>query len=139
MNETCQRYRHYLETLTPESLDRLSDYVADDVRFEDPFNEVRGVDKMARVFRHMFENVDDIRFTVDHALSDGDRCLMGWRFEGNLGGDPWVFDGTSVLRFGDDGRVIDHVDHWDAGQAFYERLPVIGWMLRRIRNRLAIR
>jgi len=139
MNETCQRYRRYLETLTPVSLDRLSDYVADDVRFKDPFNEVRGVDKMARVFRHMFENVDDIRFTVDQALANGDRCLMAWRFEGKLGGVPWAFDGTSVLRFGDDGRVVEHVDHWDAGQDFYERLPVIGWLLRWIRGRLAIR
>jgi len=139
MNEACQRYCRYLETLTPDTLDRLGDYVTDDVRFKGPFNDVSGIDNMTRVFRHMFDNVDGIRFTVEQALSDDDRCLLAWRFEGRLSGEPWRFEGTSVLRLAADGRVSEHIDHWDSGQAFYERLPVIGWLLRRIRNRLAIR
>jgi len=139
MNEACQRYCRYLETLTPEVLDRLGEFVTEDVRFKDPFNDTRGVDDMARVFRHMFANVDDIRFTVNRAFSDSNRCLIAWRFEGILGNEPWTFDGTSVLRFAPDGRVQEHVDRWDAAQAFYERLPIIGWLLRRIRVHLAVR
>jgi predicted ester cyclase len=134
-----ERYRAYLETLTPETLAHLSDHVTEDVRFKDPFNDVRGVDAMARVFRHMFENVRDIKFEVRRAMMEDDVCLMQWRFQGELGGRPWAFDGTSILRFAPDGRVAEHIDYWDAAGNFYERLPFIGWLLSWVRRRLAIR
>ena len=36
MNEPHERYRQYLESLTPESLGRLEEHVAEGVRFRDP-------------------------------------------------------------------------------------------------------
>lgn len=139
MTPPHERYRLFLEGLTPEALESLSDHVTSDVHFKDPFNDVRGVEAMTLVFRHMFENVEDIRFTVRHAMTEGESCLMDWRFEGRLGGKPWTFDGTSVLRFTPEGLVAEHIDHWDAAGNFYERLPVIGWLLARLRGRLAVR
>ena len=139
MTAPYERYRAFLETLTPETLDRLTDHVTPDVRFKDPFNDVRGADAMARVFRHMFANVADIRFTVRHSMASGDTSLMAWRFHGVLGGRPWAFDGTTVLRFTSDGRVVEHIDHWDAAREFYERFPIIGWLLAWLRRRLAVR
>jgi limonene-1,2-epoxide hydrolase len=139
MTPPHDRYRRYLESLTPETLKAISDYVTEDVRFKDPFNDVRGADAMMRVFQHMFDNVRGVRFKVRHALTDDDTCLMEWRFEGTLIGAPWTFDGASVIRFASDGRVREHVDYWDAAQTFYERLPVIGWLLARLRKRLAVR
>ena len=134
-----ERYRAYLESLTPDTLANLSDHVTDDVRFKDPFNDVRGVDGMARVFRHMFDNVRDISFEVHRAMMEDDVCLMQWRFQGRLGCAPWAFDGTSALRFAPDGRVAEHIDYWDAAGSFYERLPFIGWLLSWVRRRLATR
>jgi len=139
MTAPHERYRLFLEGLTPEALDSLSDHVTSDVHFKDPFNDVRGVAAMTCVFRHMFEKVDDIRFTVRNAMAEGGNCLMEWRFEGRLGGKPWAFDGTSVLRFTPEGLVAEHIDHWDAAGSLYERLPVIGWLLARLRGRLAVR
>ncbi len=133
----AEGYRRYLETLTPASLDRLSDYVAPDVRFADPFNDVRGIDGMTRVFRHMFDNLGEVRFAVRHCVSDGRTCLMAWRFESRLRGEPWAFDGVSVVRFDDGGKVIEHIDHWDAARDFYERLPLVGGLLRALRRRVA--
>lgn len=134
-----ERYRAYLEALTPETLNRLSDYVTDDVRFKDPFNDVRGPEAMAAVFTHMFNAVGQARFAVHHMAEDGKICLMHWTFRARLRGEDWVFDGMSAIRFALDGRVAEHVDHWDAAGAFYARLPVIGWLLERIRTRIASR
>lgn len=139
MTEHHERYCRYLETLTPESLARLSEHVTPDVRFKDPFNDVRGVNSMAGVFRHMFDNIPDVCFTARHVMVDGDYCLMTWRFEGKLRGQAWGFDGSSSLRFAPDGRVAEHIDYWDAAENFYERLPLIGWLLRQIRRRLSDR
>ena len=139
MTAPNERYRTFLEKLTLETLERLPDHVTPDVRFKDPFNDVRGADAMARVFRHMFANVRNVRFTVHHALASEDTGLMSWRFQGILSGKPWSFEGTSVLRFAPDGRVAEHIDYWDAATEFYERFPVIGWLLAVLRRRLGVR
>ena len=138
MSTPQERYRTYLETLSPESLAEISTYVTEDVCFKDPFNETCGVDAMSQVFRHMFEKVQGIKFEVHEMLAEGSVCLMAWRFEGRLSGKLWSFCGTSVIRFAEDGRVAEHIDHWDAGREFYERLPIIGWLLATLRHRLSV-
>ena len=134
-----ERYRRFLETLTPESLAGLSEQVTDDVRFKDPFNDIRGKAEYERVLRHMFDTLGEVRFTVAHALSDGNTCLMQWRFDTQLRGRPWTVEGAALIRFAEDGRVAEHIDYWDAAENLYERLPIIGWLLARVRGRLAAR
>ena len=139
MKESAERYRRYLETLTPDTLDDLRERVTADVHFQDPFNDVYGADALAKIFRHMFANLGDVRFSVHHMTTDGPTCLMTWRFEAILRGQPWSFDGSSLVRFAPDGRVAEHIDYWDAARNFYERLPVIGWLLATLRGRIAVR
>ena len=123
--------------MRPETLPELLKYVSADVHFQDPFNDVHGINSMAEIFRHMFELVGPVRFTVYQAQAAGRVGLFSWRFEGQLFGKPWVFNGTSVITFDEDGMVIVHIDHWDAAQNFYERLPLIGWLFAWLRRRLA--
>lgn len=138
MSSVHERYRRYLEDLSSATLGDLETYVTADVRFKDPFNDVRGVDAMRRIFQHMFENVQDVKFRAQDMASEGPMCLMSWHFEGKLRGNPWAFDGASIIRFAEDGRVTEHIDHWDAGGDFYERLPIIGSLLACLRRRLAV-
>ncbi|MEC8774389.1 MAG: nuclear transport factor 2 family protein [Pseudomonadota bacterium] len=138
MSSVHERYRRYLEDLSSATLGDLETYVTADVRFKDPFNDVRGVDAMRRIFQHMFENVQDVKFRAQDMASEGPMCLMSWHFEGKLRGNTWAFDGASIIRFAEDGRVTEHIDHWDAGGAFYERLPIIGLLLAFLRRRLAV-
>ena len=137
MQQACDNYRRYLETLRPETLPELLKYVSADVHFQDPLNDVHGIDAMAEIFHHMFESVGPVQFTASQAQAAGRVGLFSWRFEGQLFGKPWVFNGTSVITFDEDGMVIVHIDHWDAAQNFYERLPLIGWLFAWLRRRLA--
>ena len=133
----AQRYSAWLQSLSPESLARISEHVSADVHFRDPFNDVTGREAMAHVFADMFERVDDVRFTVTQAACDGVVCLLAWHFHGRLRSRPWDIDGCSVIRFGDDGLVVEHIDHWDAASGLYERLPLIGGVLRFLRRRVS--
>ena len=139
MTAPIDTYAAFLEGLTADNLMGLAHHVTPDVRFVDPFNDVTGVDHMTRVFSAMFAEVGPVRFSVSEAHGDVAAGMLAWRFEAQLRGQVWVFDGTSVLRFAADGRVCEHIDHWDAAGSFYGRLPVIGWLLGALRRRLATR
>ena len=132
------RYAVFLQQMSVEDLDRLPEYVTSDVHFSDPFNDATGVNSMRRIFLEMFEQVGPVRLKVLMAKGDTKSGILVWQFHAKLRGKPWVFEGTSVIKFAADGRVSDHVDHWDAARHFYEHLPVIGWLISSVRRRLAI-
>ena len=115
-----QKYRIFLETLTPQTLNDLPFYVSADVHFADPFNDVMGVKAMAAVFQHMFNNVKDIRFRVVEEAADDHIVFWNWTFDAHFRGKPWHFSGASVLRFSSEKCVTEHIDYWDAAQHFYE-------------------
>lgn len=135
----AENYRRYLETLTPESLAQLSQFVTPDIHFVDPFNDVRGIDRLMRVFQDMFDSVQDIEFRTENLCQDGPVALLFWHFSGTLRGNAFSFDGMSKLRFAEDGRVCEHFDYWDSATQFYMRLPVIGWLLSFVRRRVSSR
>lgn len=132
-------YVHFYETMTPLSLDRLDTLVTPDVRFVDPFNDVTGLVAMRRILERMFADLHEPRFRVTHRAWDGATCLLRWRFtaRGKSNQNEWLIVGMSELAFAPDGRVSSHIDHWDAGRQVYEKLPVLGAVLRVIRRRLA--
>ena len=139
MTTPIETYAVFLEGLTADNLSKLSNHVTSDVHFVDPFNDVTGVDHMMRVFSDMFAEVGPVRFSVSEASGNASTGMLAWQFEGELRGKPWAFEGTSVLRFSSDGRICEHIDFWDAASNFYEKLPVIGWLLGVLRRQLATR
>lgn len=134
-----QSYIAFFENMTRDDLDRLADLVDNDVRFVDPFNDVIGVKSMRRIFERMFAEFANPKFQVLNVGKAGDRWLMRWRFAARslANGDLWTIDGMSEVACGPDGRVILHIDHWDAGRQVYERLPFIGAIIRAVRRRLS--
>ena len=43
--------------------------------------------------------------------------------------------GATHLRFAADGRVNLHRDYWDAAEELYEKLPVLGGVMRFLKQR----
>lgn len=131
----------FFEGLTPDSLEtRLAALAAPDIRFRDPFNDVRGVEALRTIFRHMFATTEDSRFTVtDRALS-GRTAYLRWVYTFRPKGStaPWRIEGMSEVHIAPDGRIAAHLDYWDSGTDFYAKLPVIGWVIRRIRKKMGV-
>ncbi len=50
-----------------------------------------------------------------------------------------VITGTSHLQFAPDGRVAVQRDHWDASFPVYGEFPLLGWVMRAIQRRAAIK
>ncbi|MCX8005085.1 MAG: nuclear transport factor 2 family protein [Burkholderiaceae bacterium] len=128
--------RAYFETLAPESLARLHEVYTEQAHFTDPFNDVRGIEAIRRVFDHMFAHLAQPRFEIRAGHVAGRAAFVTWDFRFGLRGRPCALHGASLLHLAADGRIEQHVDYWDAA-ALYERLPLIGPPLRWVRRRLA--
>lgn len=134
-----QKYVEYYETLTVRSV-RLIEKIADpQIVFKDPFNEVEGVDNVVSILRKMFEDVKNPSFTVEDSAwgKDGRTAYIKWAFVFGPDHKRQQIYGMSEVMFSPDGLVVMHRDFWDAAENIYERVPVLGTLLRFIKSRIA--
>jgi len=131
--------QQFFLTLTADSVRRIGEVYAPDATFKDPFNEVQGLDAIARIFVHMFEQVDAPRFTVLEAVAEGDQAFLTWEFHLRRKGaaQEITIRGASHLRFDASGRIRKHRDYWDAAEELYEKLPLLGAVMRWLKRRAA--
>ncbi|MCX7893052.1 MAG: nuclear transport factor 2 family protein [Burkholderiales bacterium] len=127
----------WFETLSPESLARIGSIYAPDARFKDPFNDVRGTEAIRRVFAHMFVQVADPRFRVTERWQHERGALLLWDFTFRSRGATHTVRGASHLGFASDGRIAWHRDYWDPAEELYEKVPVLGALVRALKRRLA--
>lgn len=127
------------QTLTPAGVETLSALYAPDARFKDPFNDVQGLAEIQRIFRHMYVSLESPRFVITGRIVQGEQCFLTWEFhfafkrfqrgkaQCILGGSHLVLDG--------EGRITLHRDYWDAAEELYEKLPVVGGLMRWLKRR----
>jgi len=131
----------FWEGLTPERVAGIDAVYAPDAYFRDPFNEVRGIAELRRIFGHMYETLEEPRFAITETILEGDRAVLVWDFDFRIRAwKPRVtqrIHGLSVVRFGADGRVTDHRDYWDAAGELYAKLPLVGPLVRYLARRMA--
>ena len=70
----------FFHGLSPESVARFPEFYSADAYFKDPFNEVRGVAAVQRIFTHMFEQVAEPRFIVTEKVVDDGGVILIWTF-----------------------------------------------------------
>lgn len=140
MSDALTRYIAFWEQLTPASAEQLSTVFADNARFCDPHNDVRGHAEIARIFDHLFKACHAPQFRVQDSAASGERAYLHWEFTFTSKGGRarnWRITGMSRVVFNDEGLVLEHVDHWDPARQIYEQIPVLGAVMRSLRRHLA--
>ena len=128
---------HFFESISQENTVDLKQIYTDDVFFKDPFNEVNGIQHVITIFDHMFHQLDQPRFVVTTYVSQGDQAFLTWDFLFKMkrfNRNEQCIRGASHIRFAADGRVSYHRDYWDVAEELYEKLPLIGSVMRGLKK-----
>jgi steroid delta-isomerase len=129
-----ERLVQFYETIGADMLHaQLAQVYALDARFKDPFNEVRGLEAIAGIFAHMFEQVNEPRFVVTTRVLEGSQAFLTWEFRFRMkrfSNETQRILGATHIIFDAEGKVAVHRDYWDAAEELYEKLPVLGSLMR---------
>lgn len=135
--ESLQQLIRFFEKIDTGSVGLLAQVYSEDVFFKDPFNEVRGLPDVVQIFSHMFEQVDNPRFVVTNHVLQGDQAFLTWDFLFRMkrfSTAEQCIRGATHLRFGPDGKANFHRDYWDAAEELYEKLPLLGSLMRGLKR-----
>jgi hypothetical protein len=139
MSAELDRLVRFFETITARTVrDDIGTVYAAGASFKDPFNEVEGVAAIGAIFAHMFEQVDEPRFIVTASVQQGAAAFLTWEFVFRFkryGQGRQCIRGATHVTFDGAGLVVLHRDYWDAAEELYEKLPLLGTMMRWLKSR----
>ncbi|MEO6319932.1 MAG: nuclear transport factor 2 family protein [Polaromonas sp.] len=139
MREAAARVVDFFAHLTPASLEQLGALYTPQAYFKDPFNEVSSLAEIRQIFSHMYEALEQPRFVVTGCIVDGAQCFLTWefrfRFKNYARRTEQSVRGGSHLTFNTQGMIEFHRDYWDEAEELYEKLPVLGRLMRWLKQR----
>ena len=119
----------------------VEEFYHPELEFQDPIGTLKGVKKMRKYYERMYKSVTSIKFEFSNFVESGDDIVGIWKMTlitPNLNsGEPVVVDGNSVIKF-KNGQAIYHRDYFDMGVFIYENIPVLGFMVKKIKNRFKV-
>jgi ketosteroid isomerase-like protein len=133
---------HFFEHLKPEDLARIPELYTSDAQFKDPFNEVQGIQSIEYIFAHMFAALETPQFVITQQVLQGTQAFVTWNFLFAMpqikNGAPQTIRGATHFTLREEGdiwRIAVHRDYWDAAEELYEKLPLIGGLMRWLKKR----
>lgn len=136
-----ERFCDFFNKLDNTCTEKLYEVYTEDIVFRDPLHTIEGRTALQAYFANMYANVTQCQFTYHDSQLNGDIAWVSWTMtfaHAKLaGGRAIEVEGCSRLNFARDGRVSSHRDYLDAGAMLYENLPVLGRLIRFIKQRAA--
>ncbi|MFZ1327161.1 MAG: nuclear transport factor 2 family protein [Candidatus Contendobacter sp.] len=140
MNGPLDRFKNSFNQLNKDSLALLDEIYTADVAFRDPVHTLQGLPALRDYYRRLYDGVVSCRFEFDDEILQQDRGALVWRMRFQHArfrrGETLELRGVSHLKFRDDGKVFQHHDYFDMGEFIYERVAVLGGVIRAIKSRL---
>ncbi|MEQ6290781.1 nuclear transport factor 2 family protein [Vogesella sp. GCM10023246] len=137
MNDMLARHLDWFAGLSPATLAQIDRVYAADASFRDPFHHLRGRTAIQEVYARMFRTLTQPRFVIGEVVQQGNTAFVNWDFCFALHGRQLQIHGGTLLRLDDAGLIREHRDYWDAAEGVYEQLPLLGWLLRCLKRRMA--
>ncbi|MCB1538177.1 MAG: nuclear transport factor 2 family protein [Alphaproteobacteria bacterium] len=110
------RYVAWLETLAPQGVHRVAQFVARDVRYRTPEREGAGVDAAIVIHAALFDGVSALRMKVTDRASglNGHTAYLRWdRLVTRADGVKYSLSGVSEAMIDMTGKIASIVEYWD--------------------------
>lgn len=118
----------------------LADVYAEDIEFNDPAHQVKGLSALSNYFSKLYENTNSCKFILHNSFGDQQQYALQWTMHlshKNLKkGASVQVNGASILQFNDAQKISFHQDYFDLGEMLYENIPVVSKVVRFIKGKL---
>lgn len=135
------RYLEVAESYSPATI-RLasSELYADDAYFNDQIKELRGGHAIGDYLARAAEMLVDPVIETDQVTENDGHFYVRWTMTFRTARSPeealTTARGVSHLIFGPDEKIAFQKDYWDVTTAIWEKVPVLGALVRKVKNRI---
>ena len=137
-NPLIERFKDFYSELHSADLSQLQAIYDNDIVFKDPVHEIKRLVGLEDYFTELCRDVSECRFEYLDELVSETSAYITWIMyfrHPKLNNRLISVRGVSHLNFTD--KVTFHEDVYDMGAMLYEHIPLLGRLIRWLRQRLA--
>lgn len=130
------KFKSYFTQMNFENPNALNEIYSDEITFRDPVHEINGIKNLQTYFDKLNNNLMEGSFQFnDESLVDN-KAYLSWEMNVKLKRPKKSISasGITVLTFDD--KITHQRDYFDAGQMFYEHVPLLGSIIRSIKKKI---
>lgn len=133
--QTVRRVEALFAELGPTHPTKLGGVYDDQVVFIDPLHRIDGRAALETYMDRMSRGLRWARFEFGTITISGEHATIEWvmRFAMKALPGEHALEGVTLLDVRD-GLVVRHRDYFDVGAMLYEKVPALGWVIRRIKG-----
>lgn len=139
-----ERFTTFYQALSLNNISQLTDIYSDDVTLIDPVGTHHGLKTLHKYFENLLSGADSSDFAihqisphVTEPLLEHTSFTVTWTMSFATpklnGGNLIYVDGITLLKIRDD-KIFFHQDYYDLGQMVYEHVPILKWVVNKIKS-----
>lgn len=136
MIEEISRFYRQLDASSVAQLDNL---YAENTVFVDPVTHLEGLDALKKYFHQLLENTSSCQFEITQVTEANNQYFLIWTMTFShprlKAGEEVKVEGISHLQV-ENNKIVHHRDYYDMGEMLYEQVPVLGFVIRKLKGRL---
>jgi len=136
------KVKDFFTKLDKNNLHLIEEFYSKDVNFIDPVGKISSSKDIRKYYEGMYKNVKYIKFDFTDIYEKGDTVIAVWNMHLETdklnGGEPFNVEGNSIIKFNSEGKAAYHRDYFDMGEFIYERIPVIGFIVKKIKHNMEV-
>lgn len=150
MTNCLREFCRFYESFENKSLNDLSLIYSNNIEFIDPSHHINGIDNLIAYFSNVMSEVQQCHFhflqisevstnTISNVnLDNQNEAFLIWDMKYSHPklnkGKTILVHGLSHIRYED--KVSYHRDYFDTANMIYEHIPLIGFAIRKIKQRM---
>ncbi len=135
--ETIEKFKAYFRQLKFDDDTALNEIYSDNVIFIDPIHRINGIENLKSYFKKLDSNLMEGSFQFTNESIIDTTAYLQWEMNLQLKRPKKNVkaSGISVLTL--EQKIIKHRDYFDAGELFYENIPVLGSVILFLKKKIA--
>jgi ketosteroid isomerase-like protein len=135
-----QDFVEFYQQLDTSSAKNLCNIYSEEIVFVDPVSTYKGLPALELYFSTLLSDTNTCHFIIQELNHHTDTAFVTWQMSFShpklKKGKLIVVDGTSHILIKDN-KIVSQRDYYDLGNMLYEHLPVLGYLVRYLKRKLA--
>jgi hypothetical protein len=133
-----EKFKQIFSSFNAHTLAQLPYIYAKNVVFKDPIHNVVGLEALQRYFAGFCAENMSCTFAFTNEITSEEQAFFQWNMRYSHpkldNGKTLHLQGATLIRF--HSHIFYHEDFYDMGAMIYQHIPLVGWAVKKINQRL---
>ncbi len=130
-----EKFKNYFSQIDFTNSSVLNEIYSDQIVFKDPIHEIHGIGNLEAYFIKLNDNLIEGSFNFTDESIIETKVFISWEMDLKLKRPKKNVKASGISVLIIDDKIISQRDYFDAGELFYENIPVLGGIIRSIKKK----